>query len=325
MSIAAELPWLHGPWQRLSAHLNSDRLPQALLISGKAGLGKLRLALAFAQRLLCHHPTDGACDACPSCHLFKAQTHPDLERVEALEFGKPITVDQIRGLIDRLTLKPQYGGYRIVIINPAHAMNIAAANSLLKTLEEPDPHTLMLLLTDAPDLLPATILSRCQRLELQPPTRADALAWLARQGVNRDASALLALAQGAPLRALAMAGQDTFVQRNQFFQSWKAVLEGDIDPLIVAERWQSTDLDSLSQWVVSWILDLIRLHVLPDHNGLENADLFGDLRDLADRLDLKALYHYLDRVFTARRALTSQVNRPLILEELLIYGSRLIT
>jgi len=330
MNIALEYPWLEPAWRRLTAYLEHDRLPQALLLIGNRGLGKTTVALTFAQRLLCTKSAEWACGHCPSCLLFQAQTHPDLHRVEPLEDGKSILVDQIRNLIEKLALKPQYGGRRVVVIAPAQAMNIAAANSLLKTLEEPDAHTLMLLLTDAPEALPATILSRCQRLPIGPPSRETALAWLANRGVGAHADALLTLARGAPLLALALDGTDDIARRGEFFAAWRAIgMRGD-DPLAVAEKWQPAQVktppvgcESLTEWMVSWTLDLIRLRASPGRACLDNPDLAAGLKALAERLDLTVLYGYLDRLFSARRALPGQVNRPLLLEELLIHWSRL--
>ncbi|QSA98963.1 DNA polymerase III subunit delta' [Methylococcus sp. EFPC2] len=327
--MADDLPWLAPAWQRLIAYTANDRLPQALLVTGKPGLGKMRLALAFAQRLLCRSPSDEACGICASCLLFQAQTHPDLQRVEPIEAGKPIIVDQIRGLIEKLALAPQYGGKRVVIIAPAQSMNISAANSLLKTLEEPDAHTLMLLLSDDPHSLPATILSRCQRLNIVPPTRDLALAWLSRKGVAQ-ADALLTLAQGAPLRALALAGEDAIERRSGFFSAWQAVGAKRQDPLSVADRWQPSSTktppvscESLTEWMLSWTQDLIRLRAASAQADLDNPDLRPGLQALSEKLDLKAIYAFLDRLLAARQMLTGQVNRPLLLEELLILWSRL--
>lgn len=331
MSLVAEMPWLTPAWERLNTHLASDRLPQALLLTGKPGLGKMKLALSFAQRLLCRTPVgEEACGYCASCLLFQARTHPDLQCVEPLESGKPITVDQIRGLIEKLALKPQYGGRRVVIIAPAQAMNIAAANSLLKTLEEPDPATLMLLLAEVAHTLPATILSRCQRLAIEPPSRGEALTWLAKQGVESDAEALLTLAQGAPLRALAMKGQEVIAHRGEFFAAWQAVGGQRQDPLSVADKWQSSATktplvacESLTEWMLSWTLDLIRLRAASTRAVLDNPDLKAGLQAMAEKLDLMTLYAFLDRLMVARRMLAGQVNRPLLMEELMIHWSRL--
>ncbi|MDD5034782.1 MAG: DNA polymerase III subunit delta' [Methylococcaceae bacterium] len=322
MNAIEQMDWLAGHWRRLSAHVETGRLPQALLIAGREGLGKGLLAEAFAKRLLCRHPGDYACGQCPSCHLFEAHTHPDFLRVEPEEPGKIIPVDAIRGLIANLALKPQYSGHRVVVITPAHQMNAASANGLLKTLEEPDEHTLLLLLTDSPENLPATILSRCQRLDIAIPDRVQALSWL--QGKNQgDAEVLLTLAGGAPLKALQLAEAGIIEKRGEFFAAWYDLLRQVEEPAKVAEAWSKFPGETLTEWMVSWTMDLIRLRSAPHRSLIDNADLLESLQAAARKLNLRSLFAYLDQLQAARRMLSGQVNRQLVLEELLIRWLRL--
>ncbi|NUO71291.1 MAG: DNA polymerase III subunit delta', partial [Frateuria sp.] len=188
--------WHEALWQRLQARLARRALPHALLLCGPAGLGKRAFLQRFVRGLLCGRPRDGdACGQCRSCLLLDAGTHPDFVTVS---YGlrkdgvqrKEIVVEQIRELSARLAMASQFGGWQVVAIDPADAMNANAANALLKTLEEPSPQTLLLLAADAPWRLPQTIRSRCQRIEFQLPPRADALAWLPAQGVADPAAAL---------------------------------------------------------------------------------------------------------------------------------------
>lgn len=318
-------PWLEPARRRLAAYLASGRLPQGLLISGAAGVGKAALADEFARRLLCGAPEpDRACGVCSACRLAEAGNHPDYLRVEPEETGKRITVDAVRKLIDKLSLKPQYGASRVVLIRPAHAMNAAAANSLLKTLEEPDPQTLFILVSEQPSQLPATVLSRCQRLEIGLPERGEALHWLAGQGIGEHAEALLAMASGAPLRAAALQDGDLAQRRNRVFEDWVAVFWGRADPLTVAEQWAKEDGDSVTGWLQSWLMDLIRIGSSDTAPGerLANADLAGGLRHLAEGLDLRGLFGRLDELAAARRSLEGQANRQLIMEDILINWSR---
>jgi len=321
MKGAAVLPWLEPYWRRLQAYAGFERVPQALLIAGIAGVGKMQLARLFAQRLLCRRPGDLACGECVSCQLFAAQTHPDFLVVEPAEPGKPITVDAIRGLIASLSLKPQYSGYRVVILAPAHQMNSSAANSLLKTLEEPDEHTVMLLLTETPAALPATILSRCQRMEIAVPDRALSIRWLAEQGLGEQAEVLLALAQGAPLRAVALAQEGVIERREEFFLAWRDVARRIQEPVLVAEKWAKYSCEALTDWMSSWVIDLIRLRALPNCGPLNNPDLRESLQATARQLELKNLFRFLDLLNATKRRLLGQVNRQLALEELLIHWS----
>jgi len=174
------LPWLVSTFADLQQRRAQGRLAHALMFVGPAGIGKHQLAERFAQSLLCAQPhADGQpCGHCHACSLYAAGTHPDLFRLSPEEDSKNIRIDQIRALIEGMSLSSHYGRHKVVILNPADAMNIAAANALLKTLEEPPADTILLLVTDRPSFLPATIRSRCQTLRLALPARDEAQAWL---------------------------------------------------------------------------------------------------------------------------------------------------
>lgn len=316
-------PWLADPWHTLSAHVNAGRVPQALLIQGAAGIGKLRLAELFAQRLLCQRPGEFACEACPACRLFLAGTHPDFIKVWPPEPGKVIGVDAIRQLISELALKSQFDSYRVVIIAPAHAMNISASNALLKTLEEPAERTVMLLLSEAPASLPATILSRCQRLPVAAPDSESACRWLEARQPGCGPATLLAAARGSPLKALALAGTDVTERRRTVFGEWSGVLLGREEPVAVAARWESQAHEEFVDWMLTWTMDLIRLLSAPGCGRLCNPDLREDLRTLSRRLHLPGLFDHWSLTLSSRRALSGQSNRLLLLEELLIRWARL--
>lgn len=151
-------PWQQKEWELLLK--NKHRLPHALLFTGNEGVGKKQFALTFASLLLCKQPNDAQpCGNCHACHLLKANSHPDLILIEPET--NIIKIDQIRDAISLANETAQQGGYKIFIINPANAMNINAANALLKILEEPAPSTLFILISTLNSRLPATISSRC--------------------------------------------------------------------------------------------------------------------------------------------------------------------
>jgi DNA polymerase-3 subunit delta' len=175
------MPWHAADWARLQARRERDALPHALLLCGPAGLGKRAFAQHFVRDLLCAHAQAGeACGQCRSCLLLEAGTHPD---VVTLSFGlrkdgtlrTEIVVEQIRDLSARLAMSSQFGGWQLALIDPADAMNAAAANALMKTLEEPSARTMLILVADAAWRLPQTIRSRCQRVEFNLPPPAEAL------------------------------------------------------------------------------------------------------------------------------------------------------
>ena len=221
-------PWQKAAWDRLAGQ--GERPHHALLIHGPAGIGKLAFAERFAQFLLCESPgATKPCGACDGCRWFVAGSHPDLRRLEpealarrvaaendsempaatAAKAARPsqeIKVDQVRELDGFLSLRSHRGRMRIVLAHPAEAMNVNAANALLKALEEPQPGARFLLVSHRPARLLPTIRSRCVAVPMALPEPELARAWLKEQRVP-DAEAWLTFAGGAPLQALVYASE----------------------------------------------------------------------------------------------------------------------
>jgi DNA polymerase-3 subunit delta' len=203
---AAPPPWFVPEFRRIEQAVRFDSLHHALLISGGHGLGKRWLAAAVAGYLLCRQPDqDGACGHCEGCSTAQAGAHGDYRWVAIEPEKRAISVEQIRGAIEFVHQSAAYGGRKILVIEQAHTMSQGAANSLLKTLEEPAGRTTIMVVTERPWQLPATVRSRCQWLKLDRPSPKIALDWL--QSVVGDrvqAEQGLALAEGRPISALAV-------------------------------------------------------------------------------------------------------------------------
>ncbi|MEZ5462171.1 DNA polymerase III subunit delta' [Dokdonella sp.] len=237
--------WLGEHWRVLATRLQRNELPHAVLICGDAGLGKRSLANALASAALCEaRQADGhACGICKSCQLLTAGSHPDhiLVGFEARDDGKlrsEITVEQIRQLSQRLSLSTQYGGLQIVIIDPADKMNTSAANALLKTLEEPSASTVIVLVSDHPAHLSATIRSRCQRIELKVPERARAMEWLVEQGISIElAEQALESALGNPGEALGAISNEVLGLRGECARDLLELNTARTSALTVADAW----------------------------------------------------------------------------------------
>jgi len=315
------LPWHQEIWQRLQTAHQAGRLPHALLLSGAEGLGKRRFAESLAHSLFCETPAgDGQpCGRCRGCHLFQVGNHPDYLSVEPEEPGKAIRIDTIRALVEKGGLTAQAGGYKVVVIEPADAMNIAAANSLLKTLEEPVPWTVILLITSRISRLPATIRSRCQQITFPVPPRSQASAWLGeRLEKTNDLDLLLGLSNGAPLKALELAEGETLQERGQMVDEFYAVLNGEKDPVAVAGRWEKLGIQRVMGWMSGWLIDMLRMKSSPKPPRLYNPDQRQHLQSVAQRLDFKVIYGLLDRVYEANRTRDSQLNVLMVLEGLLL-------
>ncbi|NOQ15399.1 MAG: DNA polymerase III subunit delta' [Methyloprofundus sp.] len=318
-------PWQDSYWRHLVAYVKQQRIPQALLINGVAGLGKQQLALHFAQYLIClERQEDVACGHCESCKLFMANTHPDFILLAPEEPGKAIGIDSVRQLLKKLALKPQYSGYRVVLIKPAEKMNVNSANAFLKCLEEPPERSVFLLLTEQMQQLPATIISRCQKLLLAPPETSNASLWLQEQGVTEQQKLLLNLAQGAPLQALVYAEENLLEQYQACFTDWQNILLRNTCPVSLAEKWHKLPATLLLRWLISWTEDIIKCHFSVEASLLTNEDLGKHLHVLAKRLDLKLLFEFYKLLLKASDRFHTQLNKQLLFEEILITWSQSI-
>src|SRR5215510_16569291 len=201
-STHSKLPWLAEPMARAREAFERGRLGHAILIQARVGLGSDVLARWLAALVLCDSKEGQPCGVCPSCTLLAAGTHPDLMAIERQEDATQIKVEQVRALGEALSLKSLRGGYKAALITEADALNANAANALLKTLEEPQPRTLLVLCATRASRLPATIVSRCQRLMIPLPSREAALEWLRQVKPLEHWPRILDHAAGAPLLAL---------------------------------------------------------------------------------------------------------------------------
>ena len=327
--------WTQDQWQHIVQRYQAGQLPHALMLTGPAGLGKLQFARQLAQTLLCDTNRQVAsaqsinppCGQCNGCHLMAAGTHPDFKLLVPEADGKQIPIDAVRETSQFLTLKSQFAPIQIVIVAPAEAMNKYAANSLLKTLEEPTPDTLILLVSSQPSRLLPTIRSRCQTVEFSLPDRTEALSWLRAQKSTADlqkhAEHLLALAGGAPVLALEFAQQGTLDIYQQLLSSLEKIAKKQADPVMEAKRWESAGLAQSVKWLYFWVSSLIRLK-----SGAGQVDNNAEWREpaldfLLQRLNIQQLYRYLDLVNESSRMINTQANVQLTLEALLISWSRL--
>lgn len=249
-------PWLEPAWQRFCATLAEDRLSHGVLLAGEPGLGKRLLADAMVARLLCERARGGeaACGQCRGCTWRAAGSHPDLHRLSPEEDSRSIKVAQVRALIGRLQLTGQAGTTRVALIDPADAMNAASQNALLKTLEEPPAGVIVLLLSDAPGRLLATVRSRCQTVAVTRPGADQVAAWLAGQGVAAPGLAL-ALAGGHPGAALAYADADRARQAQAVAEDLQRLATGRAHSLAVAPRGAaapSRHVDDAIAWLRLW-------------------------------------------------------------------------
>jgi DNA polymerase-3 subunit delta' len=316
--------WHQMQWQHLWHAKQQNRLPHALLLVGIEGLGKKQFAQVFATTMLCHQPHDNgaACNTCSACHLMLAGSHPDFILIEPEQTGKAIGVDQIRDIIKQANETTLKGGYRVIIIHPATAMNMNAANALLKTLEEPVPNTLFILISDQSLRLPATIISRCQKVVFSKPAHDEAMTWLTSQIKDHkvDPQLLLKLADGAPLKALTWLEKDILSLRQELYDEFRSLSAGENDPLQLANKLQDTDHLCVVDLLLSWLTDLLRYKLTQDQESLTNRDYQADITKTSVALLHANLIAYMDQLQQTRTNLLGPINlnKQLLLEDLFI-------
>ncbi len=328
--------WQQPLWKKLwqEGGLNHH----ALLIQGRAGIGKRDFAYALAHTLLCENldtKTHQACETCEACHWFSQGNHPDFRLVEpaslqeestdadgdeAKASDKPdkkassqIAIAQIRELEDFVSISTHRDGYRVILLNPAEALNTNAANAILKMLEEPPANTRFLLVTSEPRRLLPTVISRCRRVEMPMPEKKVSQQWLAEQGIEQ-ADNLLAQSGEAPLAALKLADGEYQAGRREWLQG---LAQGKTTPFMtLAEGQQKQALVQPVNWMQTWCYDLLALK-----SGAQvryNADYADALNKLAQNLSMQKLLEWETALKSAKRFAHHPLNAKLFLEQLLM-------
>jgi DNA polymerase III subunit delta' len=316
---ADSLPWLKEPQQRLRAALESGHLPHSLLVLSVPGLGAEQLANWMTALVLCESSGTRPCDACPSCRLLRSDSHPDAHVVRLEEDSQQIKIDQVRELIDSLTLKSYRGGYKVGVIEGAEALNTNGANAFLKTLEEPSADTMLIMIARPNHRLPATVASRCLRISLRPPAAGDAIAWLQANAPGADPwQAALALAGGAPLLALRLDAEGLAELDADMRQSIAELAAGSVDVTLLADRWVRSNPGIRITWLENWITQRVHasLGAATSHQTAEPVRL----PDALLKPKIRALFELLDAARDVRRLASTGMNQQLALEALLIGG-----
>ena len=302
--------WLREPLQRLEDAAANGRLGHAWLITGRAGLGKLNLALVFADRLLRDRlgtpvPPDLPAAAALEATRNRHQTfdhHPDLHCLFPAEDKRSISIEQVRAVTDDLGLKSFHGGRKVVVVEPAEAMTVPAANALLKALEEPRPDTYMLLVSHRAGSLPSTIRSRCQTLVVRGPAPA---------GVS-------AAPELPPLLAAAAADDVYSRNINELETDLNLVYESKRDPVVVADGWAAGALDATLDWLGRRIHAAVRARILADPSKPVTVGTNPVLHNNWAGLRLDALFKQYAAVENLRIQLDGGIKAELALRVLLM-------
>jgi len=316
------------PTAILKASILHDRVAHAYLFFGEDRIGKRLAALRFAQAINCEidYGPGGpdACGACRSCRQIEARTHPDFLLIEPdQEQANPqIKIEQIRELEQQLVYHPLVGRRKVCLIDEADRMTPGAANALLKTLEEPPDHSLLLLITSRPSALLATVRSRCQGIRFVAPARADVETALktTRRIPPADARFLAMVTQGRIGQALETDLAATRVQQDEFSTLTSAKSLQSVATLLTAAEalYRSDRAPEALEWIVRWIRDLILVSVGADPDHLLNRDRLPQLEEAGRGLRPDALLDLLADIETIQQAATRNVNLQMALETILL-------
>ena len=302
-----EIPWLNQFTESWRASVRQGRAPHALMLLGAAGTGKRCIAGWLARCQL----GMSALESEPQYPLMIPE-HADLRWLSPPEDKQSVGIEQIRELVAALSLTSYEGGGKVAVIDPANAMTANATNSLLKTLEEPAGHALLILIADRVGQLPATIFSRCQRVNIALPPDADSLEWLHKLQSSPGWPAALRAAGNAPLAAVA--SLERMEETETMARDFAALPERNASPLDVAGRWAKQEPD----FVLNWLCRQIQLCILRVFGGLAAPPVGGVSDSVLQRIDRRNLFCYLDIINKLRGQPAGSFNVQLTLESLLI-------
>lgn len=322
-------PWQKTQWQHINQLLEADRLPHGMLLLGNQGLGKADFSVAMANAVLCQSPLDDhqACGRCKSCLLLEAETHPDFHHLVPKAPPKSksknpvmsIRIEDIRDLCSTLHQTSLYGGYRVAVIEQAEYLTLSAANSLLKTLEEPGQNVLILLTTSRSNRLPVTIRSRCQQLRFSTPDEDLALDWLKtnqQSGASIDQlKQALKFSDGSPLSAI---NRLTEAEHQQILsEAMTANISGKNSLDYAAKLATFAKIQTL-EGMMSWVSDLSRLLACGPEIAITNEQDRVKLQALAKKVNKQRLFRFHDQLNFNLSHSSIALNEQLLWENLLL-------
>ena len=309
MSTTPLPSWFAAPCGEVNAAIAAGRLAHGLLLHEDPGAGGLDLARWIAQRVNCREPNRAPCGECQDCKWIAAGQHPDVTVLTREEESQYIKTEQVRDLIADLGLTAHGRGYKVAIFDGAETLYANAAQSLLKTLEEPTDRTLLLLVTSQPSRLLPTVRSRCSKLRLVGPSREAAANYLeAARGAGPWAEALAATGAG-PFSLMDADPAALAQMRNDTISTLQEISSGNIQPPAVAERWVKDDLSIRLSCLESWVTDRI----------LESAPI-RDVTHLSQQgmpPKICRLFEFSDAIRDMRKLAHTSVNKTMAVESLL--------
>ena len=302
----------------LRRSLRSGKTAHSYLFEGVPGCGRKKTAMALVQALFCSILPDDACGSCPSCRKIDSGNHPDIHVVAPLPDKRDISIDQLREMQHILSLRPYEAPRKVCIIEPAERMSVSAANSLLKTLEEPPGNALIILLTENAGMLLSTVRSRCQLIRFAPLSPEHVLALLERSGMAPDTAALLAPMAGGSLQRALELDNETLTARREVVLSRVDQLDiRRIASVFDAAEELSGNRDAtleLLDMLLSFFRDAV--HLGAGSGEIVNRSLRPALEAIATRRSFPRNLELLERIYETRRDVQRNANPKLALDHL---------
>jgi DNA polymerase-3 subunit delta' len=302
----------------LQRSLRGGKTAHSYLFEGVSGSGRKKTALALIQALFCTTLPDDACGVCPSCRKIDGGNHPDIHLIAPLPDKRDISIEQLREMQHDLSLRPYEAPRKVCIIDPAERMSVSAANSLLKTLEEPPGNALIILLTENAGMLLSTVRSRCQLIRFAPLSPEHVLTLLERNGMAPDTAALIAPMSGGSLqKALELDNESLAIRREAVLSRVSQMNIGRIATVFDAAEELSGNRDAtleLLDMLLSFFRDAV--HLGAGNGDIVNRSVRGAIESIAAKRSFPRNLELLERIYETRRDVQRNANPKLALDHL---------
>jgi DNA polymerase-3 subunit delta' len=302
----------------LRRSLRSGKTAHSYLFEGIPGCGRKKTALALIQALFCTVLPDDACGVCSSCRKINGGNHPDIHMIAPLPDKRDISIEQLREMQHDLSLRPYEAPRKACIIDPAERMSVSAANSLLKTLEEPPGNALIILLTENAGLLLPTVRSRCQLIRFAPLSPEHLLSLLQRNGMAPEAAALVVpMAGGSLQKALELDNESLVTRREAVLSRVSQLNINRISTVFDAAEELSGNREStleLLDMLLSFFRDAV--HLGSGNREIVNRSVRPAIESIAARRSLPGNLELLERIYETKRDVQRNANPKLALDHL---------
>ena len=331
MSLFSEerlTPWQKEPFLQIAQQFEQGKLPHSLLMLGEEGVGREDFCEFVAQWMLCHatDKSQGSCGQCKSCQLFEAGTHPDYHRLEIEEGKTQISIAQVRELIEHMQESSHQAGWKVANITNVHALNASSFNALLKTLEEPQPNTLLLIQAEQLQGVPATIKSRAQIRKVGVTDVKMTRDWLNQRHdfISQDMEIALQLFPSAPYKVESFVENGEAFKSSEFIFDFADVVAGQKSPMDVADKWLE-ELPNCVFWSQLMFHDVLYLQQGASKEQIQLKQQHEAIGQIADTISPKGIMLLLSKIIELHRLikLKSPANLGASWQSLLIYSSQI--